>query len=147
VTTPDHIAGTMEFDGGAVGTIITSFATRHAQYDAEFPITIYGAEGTLKVPDPNGFDGRVQVATAGGFEDVPFTSPTGYGRMVGVADMAQALRPGRAHRAGGEQAYAVLDAMQGFLDSSRTGRAHAPDAPYARPAPMPAGLPFGTLDE
>ncbi len=147
VTTPDHIAGTMEFDGGAVGTIITSFATRHAQYDAEFPITIYGAEGTLKVPDPNGFDGRVQVATAGGFEDVPFTSPTGYGRMVGVADMAQALRSGRAHRAGGEQAYAVLDAMQGFLDSSRTGRAHAPDAPYARPAPMPAGLPFGTLDE
>ena len=147
VTTPDHIVGTMEFTGGAVGTIITSFATPHAQYDAQFPITIYGTEGTLKVPDPNGFDGAVQVNTGAGFEDVPFAFPTGYGRMVGVADMAYAIRSGRAHRASGEQAYTVLDAMQGFLDSSTTGQAYTLSAPYERPAAMPIGLPFGTLDE
>lgn len=147
VTTPDHIAGTMEFAGGAVGTIITSFATHHAQYDGKFPITVYGTEGTLKVPDPNGFDGAVQINTGGGFEDVPPAFPTGYGRMVGVADMAYAIRSGRAHRASAEQAYTVLDAMQGFLDSARTGQAYTLSAPYARPAAMPAGLPFGTLDE
>ncbi len=147
VTTPDHIAGTMEFAGGAVGTIITSFATSHAQYDGQFPITIYGTKGTLKVPDPNGFDGPVQINTGGGFEDVPHAFPTGYSRMVGVADMAYAIRSGRAHRASGEQAYTVLDAMQGFLDSSRTGQAYTLSAPYERPDAMPAGLPFGTLDE
>ena len=148
VTTPDHIVGTMEFAGGAVGTIIMSFATHHAQYDGEFPITVYGTEGTLRVPDPNGFDGRVQLARAGGaWEDVPHTSPTGYGRMTGVADMAYAIRSGRPHRASLEQAYTVLDAMQGFLDSSRTGQAYTLSLPYERPAPMPTGLPFGTLDE
>lgn len=147
VTTPDHIAGTLEFAQGAVGTIITSFATAHAQYDGEFPITIYGTEGTLKAPDPNGFDGRVQVNTGGGFEDVPHAFLTGYGRMVGVADMAYAIRTGRPHRASGSLAYAVLDAMQGFLDSSETGKAHVPATAFERPAPMPAELPFGTLDE
>ena len=78
---------------------------------------------------------------------MPHAFLTGYGRMVGVADMAYAIRSGRPHRASGEQAYTVLDAMQGFLDSSRTGQAYTLTAPYERPAPMPADLPFGTLDE
>jgi predicted dehydrogenase len=147
VTTPDHIVGTLEFAAGAVGALITSFATAHAQYDGEFPITVYGTDGTLKVPDPNGFDGKVQVNTGGGWEDVPPAFVTGYGRMVGVADMAQAIRSGRPHRASAAQAYTVLDAMQGFLDSARTGQAYTLDAPYERPGPMPAALPFGTLDE
>src|SRR4051794_33315141 len=61
VETPDHICGTMEFAGGAVGTIITSFATRFPSHDGKQPITIYGTEGTLRVPDPNQFDGPVHI--------------------------------------------------------------------------------------
>jgi hypothetical protein len=61
--------------------------------------------------------------------------------------MAHALRSGRPHRASGELAFAVLEAMQGFFDSSDTGRAYAPTAAFARPAPMPARLPFGLLDD
>src|SRR5207237_6248349 len=57
VRTPDHICGTVEFHNGAVGTIIQTFATHHPTYDGEQPITVYGPEGTLKVPDPNPFDG------------------------------------------------------------------------------------------
>ena len=147
VQTPDHIAGTLEFAQGTVATIITSFAVHQAQYDGEFPITIYGTDSTLKVPDPNGFDGRVQLFRDGKWEDIPPAFVTGYGRMVGVADMAYAIRSGRPHRASGEQAYTVLDAMQGFLDTARTGQAYTLTAPYERPAPMPADLPFGTLDE
>jgi predicted dehydrogenase len=147
VETPDHIAGTLEFAQGAVATIITSFAVHQAPYDGEFPITVYGTEGTLKVPDPNGFDGRVQLWRGGAWEDVPPAFVTGYGRMVGVADMAYAVRSGRPHRASAAQAYTVLDAMQGFLDAARTGAAYTLTTPYERPAAMPAGLPFGTLDE
>ena len=146
VETPDHIAGTMEFVQGTVATIITSFAVHAAQYDGDFPITIYGTDGTLKVPDPNGFDGRVQVLKDGNFEDVPSAFTSGYGRMVGVADMAAAIRSGRPHRASGEQAFAVLDAMQGFLESAASGQAHTITASYTRPALMPTDLPFGTLD-
>src|SRR5450432_2098213 len=53
VETPDHVCGTMEFQNGCVGTLITSFASRFATYDGKQPITIYGTDGTMRVPDPN----------------------------------------------------------------------------------------------
>ena len=103
----------------------------------------------MKVPDPNGFDGPVHVKKAGDAEwsEVPHAFVKGYGRSVGLADMAYAIRSGRKARADGQQAFAVLDLMQGFLDSSREGKAVTPVTKYERPAAMPAHLPFGTLDE
>ncbi len=149
VQTPDHIAGTLEFGNGAVGTIITSFATAHAEYNGAQPITVYGTTGTMRVPDPNGFDGKVSVRGWNDpeWKDVPHTFVAGYGRSVGAADMAYAIRSGRAHRASGEQAMAVLDLMQGFLDSSASGKAHEPVTKYEKPKAMPAELPFGQLDK
>ena len=148
VETPDHIVGSMEFVNGCVGTIITSFATPNAAYDGKQPITIFGTEGTMRVPDPNQFDGPVHVRgwDEPEWREVPPQFVTGYGRAVGLADMAYAVRSGRRFRCDGQQAMAVLDLMQGFLDSSRSGRAFEPTVPYERPAPMPAGLPFGELD-
>lgn len=152
VTTPDHIAGTVEFENGCMGTIVTSFATRGAQYDGRNPITVFGDAGTLKVPDPNGFDGPVFLCrfnNAEGakdeFVEQPHAFVTGYGRSVGLADMATAVRAGRAARCGVGQAMAVLDLMQAFLDSSATGRAVTPTTEYARPAPMNPSLPFGQV--
>lgn len=149
VETPDHICGMMEFENGAVGTLITTFATLHAAYDGKTPITVFGTEGTLRVPDPNGFDGPVYVRRAGDeeWQELPHAFPTGYGRAIGIADMAHAIRTGRPHRANGEQAFAVLDLMQGFLDSSGEGKDLAPVRPYERPAPMATGLPYGVLDD
>jgi len=149
VETPDHVCATMEFENGATGVIIQSFATYHPQYDERQPITVYGSEGTLKVPDPNTFDGPVHVRGAGDrdWREVPPIFQTGYGRSVGLADLAHAIRSGRRHRAGGELAFAVLDVMQGFFDSSESGRAYAPVAKFDRPAPMPADMPFGQLDD
>ncbi len=146
VETPDHICGTIEFENGAVGTIIQSFATYFAPYE---PIMVFGTEGSMKVPDPNAFDGPVKVMKPGDedWKEVPHQFVTGYGRAVGLADMAYAIRSGRKHRASGELAFAVLDTMQGFLDASEKGRAYKPVAKFQRPAPMPAELPFGVLDE
>jgi predicted dehydrogenase len=148
VSTPDHVCGTIETEGGAVGTLITSFAIAHGEYDRKLPITIYGTEGALKVPDPNYFDGEVWVRRIEDEEwrQVPHATATGYGRSVGLADLAEAIQTGRPHRASGEQGLAVLDLMQGFLDSSGSGTAYAPAVPYARPAPLPAG-PLGALSE
>ncbi len=148
VETPDHICGMIEFENGCLGTIMTSFATRFGTYDGKYPITIYGTEGTLKVPDPNGFDGPVAVRKPddADWTDVPHEFVKGYGRAVGLADMAYASKSGRRFRVDGDQAFAVLDIMQGFLDSSGRGTVYQPVASYTRPAPMPADLPFGTLD-
>lgn len=148
VETPDHIQGSMEFANGCVGTIITSFATRAASVDGKNPITIFGDKGTIKVPDPNGFDGPVflcKFAEKDEFVEQPHTFLKGYGRSVGLADMATAIRQNRGIRAGGEQAMAVLDLMQAFLDSSDADAAVKPTSPYSRPAPMDPTLPFGVV--
>jgi predicted dehydrogenase len=149
VETPDHIAGTIEFEDGAMGTLITTFATRFATYDGKQPITIFGTEGTIRVPDPNGFDGPVHYRKNDD-EEWRWQPPTfvkGYGRSIGLADMAHAIRTNRPHRASAEQAYAVLDLMQAFLDSSDQGKAIKPTIQYNRPKAMPANLPYGTLDD
>ena len=146
VNTPTHVAGTMEFASGAIGTIVTSFDV-HA---SELPrIEIYGSQGALSVPDPNGFGGPVRVRRAGAKEwsEVPLTH--GYSvnsRGIGVADMAYALRSGRPHRANGEMAYHVLDAMQAFLDSSAESKHIELTSTCSRPAALPLGLRHGTLD-
>lgn len=149
VETADHIVGLMEFQNGAVGTIVQSFAVIDGGYDKAHPIIINGTEGVLYVPDPNGFDGTVQLRERGGTEvvEMPHQFVKGYGRSVGLADMAAALRSGRPHRCGSDQAFAVLDLMQGFLESSQQGKMVVPTAGYNRPAPMPAHLPFGQLDD
>jgi predicted dehydrogenase len=147
VETPDHIVGSIEFANGALGTIIQSFATYFATYDGKQPITIYGTEGTMRVPDPNGFDGPVHLRRTSDKDWVeqPHQFVAGYGRSVGLADMATALRNGGPHRASLEQAFAVLDLMQAFLDSAKTGCAVEPSSSYERSAPMSAQLPFGQL--
>ena len=151
VTTPDHVTGSIEFVNGAVGTIIQSFATRAASQDGRHPIQIFGTQGTLKVPDPNGFDGPVllcKFAPTGKDEyvEMPHTAVTGYGRAIGIADMASAIQNNRPHRCSLEQAFTVLDAMQAFLDSSISGKAIDIAPGYERTAAMNPGLAFGVLD-
>ncbi len=146
VETPDHYVGTIEFEGGAAGFISQSFATKGSDHDGDHPITLFGTDGAMRVPDPNTFDGSVQLHRDGEYHDVPNEFVTGYGRSVGLADLAYAIRRNRPHRCSMEQAFCVLDAMQGFLDSSNTGKFHDCVDGYERPAPMKTDLPFGQLD-
>jgi predicted dehydrogenase len=143
VNTPTHVAGVMDFEGGAVGTLVTSFDVWSAEH---FRIDVYGTEGTLSVPDPNTFGGPVRVWRSGGdaWTDVPLTHPyTENSRGLGLADMAQALRSGRRHRATGELGGHVLDVIHAFLDSSEGGRHVEVTSTFDRSEPLPAGSPAG----
>ena len=68
-------------------------------------------------------------------------------RGIGLADMAYAIRSGRPHRANGELAYHVLDAMHAFFDASNEGHHIELASSCERPAPLPLGLLERTLDE
>jgi predicted dehydrogenase len=146
VDVPTHVVGVLDFANGAIGNIITTFDV----WAAELPrIEIYGTEGSLSVPDPNGFGGPVRVRRMGEKEwtEVPLTH--GYAensRGIGVADMAYGLRTGRSHRAGGELAYHVLDIMHAIHDASDKGKHIEPESTCDRPAPLPTGLREGMLD-
>jgi predicted dehydrogenase len=122
VEVPTHIAGVLEFAGGAVGTIITSFDV----YSHTLPcIEIYGTEGTLRVPDPNTFGGPVYVRRFREEEwsQMPLiNSYTENCRGLGVTEMAEAIEAGRPHRASAELAYHVLDIMHGIHDAAEEGK-------------------------
>ncbi len=147
VDTPTHIAGVMDFASGAVVTIIQSFDV----WAHGLPyIEIYGTEGSMKVPDPNGFGGPVLIRKPGqsDWTEAPLThSYAANSRGIGVADMAYGLRSGRKHRASEELTYHVLDLMHCFHDASDQGRHITPESSCERPAPLPAGLKAGLLDE
>jgi predicted dehydrogenase len=140
VEVPTHIAGTIDFACGAVGTILTSFDV----WAAELPrIEIYGSEGTLSVPDPNTFGGPVRICRAGGqFESMPVTRPYAENsRGLGIADMARAIREGRRdHRASGALALHVLEAMHGFHIASNEGRHYTMESTIDTPAGMDANF-------
>lgn len=133
VEVPTHIAGTMDFESGVIGTLITSFDV----WDSKLPrIEIYGSEGSMIVPDPNSFGGPVYVKRKNHTEwsSIPLTHQFDENsRGIGVADMACCIRNGGKNRASGELAYHVLDVMQGFLDSSEAERYYLVGSTCSRP--------------
>jgi predicted dehydrogenase len=141
-----HVAGTMEFESGVVVSIAMSFDVpkhRHA------PIELYGTEGSLLVPDPNRFGGTIETARAGeNWSEQPteHSYADGNYRIIGVADLAHALRSGRPHRASGELAQHVLEVMEAFQVSSDRGEHVRIQTRPERPALLPTGLRPGELD-
>ncbi|MBO5274868.1 MAG: Gfo/Idh/MocA family oxidoreductase, partial [Clostridia bacterium] len=108
VDVPTTIFGVMEFESGAIGSIMTSFDVRAHHMPI---IEIYGSEGTLWVPDPNGFGGPVKLLKAGeGEVEIPVEFPyPGNSRALGLAEMASALEKGRRPRASYKQTLHVLE--------------------------------------
>jgi len=144
VETPTHLTGTMDFANGAVITIIQSFDMwRHSLPLLE----VYGSEGSLSIPDPNGFGGPVKLAKPSkGWEEVPLTHRIDLARGSGLADMAQGVATGRPHRASGELAFHVLEVMAAFEEASTTGKHININSTCERPAALPVGLALGELD-
>lgn len=141
-----HVAGTLEFESGAVVSIAMSFDVPKHRHS---PIEIYGTKGSITVPDPNRFGGEVSVARPGGeWEDIPLTHGHADGnyRSIGVADMAAGIATGRPHRASGALAFHVLEVMEAFQTSSDEGRRVKIESRVERPAMVPAGLKTGQID-
>jgi predicted dehydrogenase len=139
VTTPTHITGAVEFANGAVATVIMSFDVWENGLP---PLRVHGSRSSLNVPDPNGTHGAPAAYNpeTKKWEDIPLAYPSlygeKYGRGAGVADMAEAILAGRPHRANGQMALHVVDAMQAFLESAEQGRAIDLTTTCERPAPL-----------
>jgi len=157
VETPTHIASVLDFASGPVATLVTSFDVAVSAgaalnlYDVGGALLeIQGTTGTLSMPDPNMFGGPVRLRRLGepDWREIPLShAHTGNDRCLGVADLAYALRTGRPHRANGELAYHVLDAMHAVLEASNSGQHIELSSTCERPAPLPAGLPEHQLEE
>ena len=155
VEVPTTVNGVLSFASGANVSLSASWDVwKHRR----LPFEIYGTEGSMLVPDPNFFGGAPQITERDSdWQELdtsahPFRTPNrtlrsgarvaDY-RIVGLLDMAAALRQGRAHRANGDLALHVLEVLDAFERSSVERRHVMIETPCARPAP----LPLGTGDE
>jgi predicted dehydrogenase len=134
-----HAAGTMEFVSGALVTMVMSFDVarhRHA------PIELYGTDGAMIVPDPNFFDGKIELATAATIGTAPIR-PRPRRRTISASwaspTWPHAIANDRPHRASGDLAFHVLEVMEAFQKSSDTGMhveiATRPERPAMMPVP------------
>lgn len=139
VETPTHLAGNIAFHNGAVATMIMSFDIFGRNHLPN--IEVYGTEGTILVPNPNTFNGKVLLNRKGEkeWEEIAYTHPYGdSGRGLGVADLAYAIRTEREHRASGDVGYHVLEAMHGFHIAAETEHNYRMHSSCTRPQAMPA---------
>lgn len=137
VEVPTMVTALAEFAGGAVATMVMSF-------DSPQPRTgfleLTGADATLRLPDPNTFGGplRVFARGAGQRSDLPVTGTTNT-RGIGVVEMARALRADVPHRASGELAMHIFDAMASIAEAADKGSFVDLVTTCHAPEPLPAG--------
>jgi predicted dehydrogenase len=150
VEVPTTINGVLSFNGASV-TITTSWDVwKHRRV----PLEIYGSEGSMLVPDPNFFGGEPMLTERDGdwtpldISAHPFGKPNRYTsagaqvadyRIVGLLDMAAAIRDNRPHRASGELAMHVLEVLCAFERSSTEGRHAMIGTSCERPELLPLG--------
>lgn len=149
VATSTH--GILTFANGALVTVSLSWDVW--QHDRQ-PIEIYGTEGSLLVPDPNFFGGEPRLGKGKGnwtplaindfaFGAVNLPSKSGSGvadyRIIGLLDMAIAIRQDRPHRANGDLALHVLEVMEALERSSAEDRAIEIESQVDRPDMLPKG--------
>ncbi|MFE5123886.1 Gfo/Idh/MocA family protein [Streptomyces sp. NPDC056669] len=144
VEVPTHASAVLTFASGAIGTTLMSFDV----WDTELPrMEIYGTEGTLSLPNPNGFDGDVRVKRHHDDEWgvlTPVTAlfgavntPEQHRRGLGVHDLAGALHGG-PHRADARFAFHTLEVLTAFETAQRENRVVAIESSCERPQPRTA---------
>lgn len=147
VETPTHIVAMLGFEGGAVGQLTTSFDVQRSTLPC---IEVYGTEGSLLAPDPNGFGGPVMLFKkgAGEWSEVPLTHGfSENSRGLGLLDMVRAIDSGRDHRLSGRFCYHTTDVMLSVFDAASEGRRVTLDSTVPPPAPMPKNAPVDDLPE
>jgi predicted dehydrogenase len=137
VETPTTAMAIVQFASGADIVFVMSWDVwKHGHP----PIELYGAEGSLRVPDPNFFGGVVEVTDKGGDWTTLDSSDRIFGkpnwrspnwapsmpdranyRCLGIAELSRAAQKGTPHRSSGALASHVLEAMHAILRAGATG--------------------------
>jgi predicted dehydrogenase len=149
VEAPTNVTAVLDFHSGAVASVQAA----KESFGYKPRMEIFGTEGNMTLPDPNFFGpvpglGILTIQNRNG-DPKEFPLSHGYSedsRGIGVADMASALRLGRAHRASGRLAEHVLDISLGIFEASANEQHVTLKTRVERPAPLPLGLKYNRLD-
>lgn len=134
VNVDTFVTGSRLFENGAIVRSLMSFDAYYCGRDYA-SIMIFGTDGMIWVPDPNAFNGPIQVIR--GNEMQIREMPTMYPyvdncRALGLADMAKSIQTGRRHRCNSMQQLHVLEMMESHITASREERVVTLESPYER---------------
>ena len=142
VDTPTTIHAVMEFQNGAIITLISSWDVWSHEHSC---MELYGTEGSMYLPDANFFGGPLRVTQRSEplqlepwdhpFAVVNDDDQANY-RGAGLADMALAISEGRPHRCSNDFALHVVDVMTSILTAAETKSVVDIQTTCDRPAPL-----------
>jgi predicted dehydrogenase len=117
VDVPTYVLAALQLESGALASLAVSFESNE-QYDST--LLVHGSEGTLELPDANGFDGDLRIRIGRGeWETVDYAARgTRDTRGIGLHEMIEALQAGRPHRASGELGLHVLETAYAVLGAA-----------------------------
>ncbi|GAA4981739.1 Gfo/Idh/MocA family oxidoreductase [Kineococcus glutinatus] len=134
VSTDTHVCGVLVHASGVLSTLVMSFDAVKTRAPS---IEVHGERGSLVVPDPNYFEGAVELFELGAADWRRLEVSAGYrdgGRGIGLLDLAGG---GEHVRAGGRLGFHVLDVVESLLRSAAEGAAVAVHSTCDRPLPVP----------
>ncbi len=149
IQTPTHISGSIDFESGAVATVVVSWDV----WNHNLPhFEIYGTAGSIAAPNPDHFDGApvlrrgeprdlsLDMTPPGGgdWRETALTHRDDAYRGIGLAEFGHAIRAGVEPRTGGAFAYHVLEVLLAFEQSSQEGRHIDIASTCERPRPLPS---------
>jgi len=148
---PVEVPSTMQivtaFEQGASAQSMLSFDSALERHGI---VEIHGTEGSIIIPDPNQFAGRIaSVKPLGVLRDgMSFEQEwieiehedVNVGRGLGALDMVRAIAEGRPHVASGELGFHVLDVLLSAQESAATGQTVTVESTVAPVPLLPAGF-------
>ena len=147
VEVPSTIQIVTAFEQGAQAQSLLSFDSALERHGI---VEIHGTEGTIVIPDPNQFAGRIAYVKPLGVirdgmkfeqewieishEDIEI------GRGLGALDMVRAIAAGRPHVASGELGFHVLDILLSAEEAAATGQTVVVQSTVAPVPLLPEGF-------
>lgn len=142
VEVPSTIQVATAFASGQQAQSLLSFDSALERHGV---VEIHGTEGSIVLPDPNRFEGRIAyvkplgvlrdgMKTEQEWIDIPHPDLT-VGRGLGALDMVRAIAAGRPHVASGELGLHVLDVLLSAQESAESGMTEAVSSSVA-PVPL-----------
>ncbi|MEV8268524.1 Gfo/Idh/MocA family oxidoreductase [Microbacterium sp. NPDC076911] len=142
VEVPSTMQVITAFESGAQAQSLLSFDSALERHGI---VEIHGTEGTIILPDPNQFVGRIAyveplgVLRDGGSREQTWIDiehqDVEVGRGLGVLDMVRAIAEGRPHVASGELGFHVLDVLLSAEESAASGQTVTVESTVA-PVPL-----------
>ena len=137
VEVPTYLAGILTMENGVVATIHHSYDVDATRMDDS--VEIYGTEGTLVIPTPCGFSGKIHYRRKGNpdWADIPciFEYKKDM-RGIGVADMASAILENRSQRLSAAFGYHTLNVLEALDISAQEGTAQPIASTFERTEAM-----------